>query len=102
MLNFQRRHKIYGKKKIKVRFSAAVGRVIPMEMDKDYKIVKLKLDVIFKRVFGDENDTDIIAAFVSALLDIPQESIKNIYIRNTELTPEYFKLKFGRLDLKNC
>ena len=71
-----------------------------MEMDKDYKIVKLKLDVIFKRVFGDENDTDIIAAFVSALLDIPQESIKNIYIRNTELTPEYFKLKFGRLDLK--
>ena len=83
-----------------MQFSAAVGRVIPMEMDKDYKIVKLKLDVIFKRVFGDENDTDIIAAFVSALLDIPQESIKNIYIRNTELTPEYFKLKFGRLDLK--
>ncbi len=69
-------------------------------MNNEDKIVKLKLDVIFKRVFGDENDTDIIAAFVSALLEIPQESIRNIFIRNTELTPDYFKLKFGRLDLK--
>ena len=62
-------------------------------MNNEDKIVKLKLDVIFKRVFGDENDTDIIAAFVSALLEIPQESIRNIFIRNTELTPDYFKLK---------
>ena len=59
-------------------------------MNNEDKIVKLKLDVIFKRVFGDENDTDIIAAFVSALLEIPQESIRNIFIRNTELTPDYF------------
>ena len=69
-------------------------------MNNEDKIVKLKLDVIFKRVFGDENNTDIIAAFVAALLDIPQESIKNIYIKNSELSPDYFELKFGRFDLK--
>ena len=69
-------------------------------MNYEDKIVKLKLDVIFKRVFGDENETDIIAAFISALLDIPRESIRQINIRNTELNPEYFNQKFGRLDLR--
>jgi hypothetical protein len=33
-------------------------------MDLNQPIVKLKLDVIFKRVFGDANNTDIIAAFL--------------------------------------
>ena len=33
-------------------------------MNADRPIVKLKLDVIFKRVFGNENNKDIIAAFV--------------------------------------
>ena len=32
-------------------------------MDANRPIVKLKLDVIFKRVFGDENNTDIIARY---------------------------------------
>ena len=69
-------------------------------MDKDAKIVKLKLDIIFKRVFGNANNERIIAAFVSDLLDIPRESIKAIYINNVELTPEYYSQKFSRLDLK--
>ena len=69
-------------------------------MNRDERIVKLKLDVIFKRVFGNENNTNIISAFVSALLEIPRESIKKIYINNVELTPEYLEQKFSRLDLK--
>lgn len=60
----------------------------------------LKLDVIFKRVFGDENNKDIIAAFISDLLEIPRDSIKAIYINNVELTPDFFDQKFSRLDLK--
>ncbi len=58
-------------------------------MNKDNKIVKLKLDIIFKRVFGSEKNEKIIAAFISDLLDIPRKSIKNIYINNVELTPEH-------------
>lgn len=69
-------------------------------MDKSEKIVMLKLDVIFKRVFGDEKNKDIIAAFISDLLEIPRSSIRSIYINNVELTPEFFDQKFSRLDLK--
>lgn len=69
-------------------------------MYEEQPIVKLKLDVIFKRVFGNENNKDIIAAFLSALLEIPRESIHEIYINNVELTPEYLNQKFSRLDLR--
>ena len=43
-------------------------------MNKDNKIVKLKLDIIFKRVFGSAKNEKIIAAFISDLLDIPQKA----------------------------
>lgn len=69
-------------------------------MIEGYPIVKLKLDVIFKRVFGDENNKDIIAAMISALLEIPRESIRSIEISNVELPPEYYDQKFSRLDLR--
>ena len=71
-----------------------------MPMDMQQPIVKLKLDVIFKRVFGDEKNEDIIAAMISALLEIPRESIRNIEISNVELPPEYYDQKFSRLDLR--
>ena len=45
-------------------------------MNREEKIVLLKLDVIFKRVFGNESNKSIIAAFISDLLEIPRESIK--------------------------
>ena len=44
----------------------------------DGYIVKLKLDVIFKRMFGDENNKDIIAALLSALLEIPRERSEDV------------------------
>ena len=69
-------------------------------MGEGHPIVKLKLDIIFKRMFGDENNKDIIAAMLSALLEIPRESIHNIEITNVELPPEYYDQKFSRLDLK--
>ncbi len=69
-------------------------------MDRAEKIVMLKLDVIFKRVFGDEKNKDIIATFISDLLEIPRSSIRSIYINNVELTPKFFDQKFSRLDLK--
>lgn len=69
-------------------------------INQDQPIVKLKLDVIFKRVFGNENNKDIIAAFLSALLEIPRNSIEEIYIDNVEMAPEYLHQKFSRLDLR--
>ena len=69
-------------------------------MNSEERIVKLKLDVIFKRIFGNDKNEKIIAAFLSDLLEIPRENIKAVYINNVELTPEYLEQKFSRLDLK--
>ena len=66
----------------------------------DEKIVKLKLDIIFKRVFGNDNNKEIIAKFLSDLLEIPHNKIRKIYISNVELTPKHLEKKFSRLDLK--
>ena len=51
-------------------------------MNKEEKIVKLKIDIIFKRVFGNSNNADIIAAFVSDMLDIPRKRITKVEIKN--------------------
>lgn len=69
-------------------------------MNRDERIIQLKLDVIFKRVFGDDKNENIIASFISSLLEIPRDSIRKILIHNVELAPEYFDQKFSRLDLK--
>ena len=71
-----------------------------IEMDKETKIVKLKLDLIFKRVFGTEEHKDWLANLIANLLDIPLESIKNIEIQNTEIVPDYLNQKFSRLDFR--
>ncbi len=69
-------------------------------LDKNEKIVKLKLDIIFKRMFGNEKHERVIKSFIADLLEIPHESIRKIYINNVETAPEYMDRKFSRLDLK--
>ena len=68
-------------------------------MNAEEKIVMLKLDIIFKRVFGNEKNTEIIAGFISDMLDIPREKITKVVIKNVELPPEEIYQKFSRLDL---
>ena len=63
-------------------------------------IVKAKLDIIFKRLFADERNSDILHAFISDILDIPYDSINKIAIQNPELIPYGADEKFSRLDLK--
>ena len=53
-------------------------------MDREAKIIKLKLDVIFKRVFGNEKNDKIIAAFVEDLLEMKRGTIQKIEINNVE------------------
>ena len=54
--------------------------VIPLKSEE--KIVMLKLDIIFKRVFGNEKNTEIITGFISDMLDIPREKITKVVIKN--------------------
>ena len=64
------------------------------------EIVKPKLDIIFKRIFGDVKNKNIIIRFLADILEIDREKIKEIYFDNGELLPEYFDEKFSRLDIK--
>ena len=69
-------------------------------MIKDNRIIKLKLDVIFKAMFGRKGNENILADFLSRMLEIPRESIKQIIMDNVELIPDNFADKFSRVDLK--
>ncbi len=60
-------------------------------------VISAKLDIIFKKIFIDNED--MLHSFVASMLDIPQESISEIKITNPELPPESLSGKFSRLDL---
>lgn len=63
-------------------------------------ILKAKLDIIFKKLFSDKNNEDLLIDLIASLLDIPVNSIEQIEIKNTEILPEDISQKAGRMDLK--
>lgn len=69
-------------------------------MGNDNRIIKLKLDVIFKAMFGRKGSEGILSDFLSRLLEIPRQSIQRIIMDNVELMPDNFADKFCRVDLK--
>lgn len=60
-------------------------------------IVSAKLDIIFKKIFTDNED--MLLCFISEILDIKQEDLQEVTIVNNEMTPESAEGKFSRLDL---
>lgn len=62
------------------------------------EILSMKLDVVFKSFFT--SDSEILQGFISDILDIPYESIKEITVENPEIPLEDINGKFSRLDLK--
>ncbi len=63
------------------------------------EILKVKLDIVFKRIFADENTLDLLQDFVASLLEIDRNSIENIEVENTEILPDIASGKISRLDL---
>ena len=59
-----------------------------------------KSDFVFKQIFGDPNNTDILADFLKAVLDIPADDYEKIDLVDTHLNKKYFADKMGVLDLK--
>ncbi len=68
-------------------------------MAKDETMLSPKLDIVFKMLFGNENNKDILKAFLSDMLDIPESELHNIRIKNPEIEPTSINEKFYRLDL---
>lgn len=66
----------------------------------ELKILPPRMDFVFKRLFGDERNKDILSAFLKAVLGLPDEDFKELQLLNTELKKEYVEDKYGILDVK--
>jgi predicted transposase/invertase (TIGR01784 family) len=63
-------------------------------------ILPPKSDEVFKMLFGDEQNKEILAAFLKAVLPLPDDDYEEIEILNPFLPGEVLNDKIGILDLK--
>lgn len=59
-----------------------------------------KIDFVFKLIFGDEKHKDLLIAFLSAVLGLPESEFEEISIINSELLREFAEDKKGILDVR--
>ena len=64
------------------------------------KILPPKADVIFKLLFGDERNIDILVDFLKSVLDISEDEYENITLTDTHLKREAIDDKLGIVDVK--
>ena len=58
-----------------------------------------KVDFVFKKIFGSEDNKSVLMSFLNATLK-PKEEIVSVELKNTDIEKEYVKDKFLRLDVK--
>ena len=63
------------------------------------KVISAKLDIVFKMLFANEKNLDILEAFLSDLLDIPPGELHNVKVKNPEIEGSQIDEKYYRLDL---
>ena len=68
-------------------------------MSKKSKVTP-KLDLVFKKIFGDVRNTDILTDFLATVLEINPSEITEVEILDNEIIPDVLISKFSRLDLK--
>ncbi len=59
-----------------------------------------KMDIIFKRIFGDERNKKILISLLNAVLGIKKSELLDLTILNNELLPEFQNEKQGILDMR--
>lgn len=67
-----------------------------------YKLEKFtaRNDYAFKKLFGTDENKDIMIEFVALVTKIDKAKFKDVRIENSELHPKFFDDKAGRLDIK--
>lgn len=63
-------------------------------------VIKAKLDIIFKKMFSEKENEDMLHDLLASMLSVPYESIKNIEVLNPDILPETVSGKFSRMDIK--
>ena len=57
-------------------------------------------DYAFKKLFGAEENKDIMIEFISLVTSLGTDDFEDVRIENTEQLPRFYKEKTGRLDIK--
>jgi len=66
----------------------------------DTNLLSVKLDLVFKLIFGDQRNTDILASFLKSVLDMPEEEYERITVVDPFVKADYAGDKYGILDVK--
>ena len=69
-------------------------------MENKKPLLSVKSDFIFKLIFGDQRNVDILAAFLRSVLDIPDEEYDSLTIVDPHIKKESEDDKYGILDVK--
>ena len=64
------------------------------------KYLTPKSDFIFKKIFGDAKNVEILEAFLKSILDIPHNEYESLTLTDTHLKKENDEDKLGILDVK--
>lgn len=64
------------------------------------KLLSPKTDVVFKLIFGDQRNTDILSSFLQAVIDLPAEEYEKITVIDPHLKADLLDDKWGVLDVK--
>jgi predicted transposase/invertase (TIGR01784 family) len=71
-----------------------------MIMSNQKPLLSVKTDYIFKLIFGDQRNVDILGAFLGSVLDIPEEEYEQLIIVDPHIKKEMGDDKYGVLDVK--
>jgi predicted transposase/invertase (TIGR01784 family) len=63
-------------------------------------LLPVKSDFVFKLIFGDQRNTDILSDFLKSVLDIPDEEYERITVVDPHIKKESKEDKYGILDVK--
>jgi len=77
-----------------------MGKSGDKTMVKKILLLPVTSDFIFKLIFGDQRNVDILAAFLRAVLDIPDEEYDRLVIVDPHIKKESPDDKYGILDVK--
>ncbi len=65
-----------------------------------HEFLRVKLDFVFKLIFGDQRNTDILAGFLKSILDISDDEYDRLTIIDPHVKKESEDDKYGILDVK--
>jgi len=69
-------------------------------LDNKRSLLPVKSDFVFRLIFGDQRNVDILGAFLRSVLDIPEEEYYRLTIVDPHIKKESDDDKYGILDVK--